>query len=94
MVNSYYDALDDYLKDSLSESGRVHLPMKGAEFDDMSQYDREITTAFHFPFTSDDLDALEWSIEGVDLAAIPDFVEAQLMVRNLQALPLPSAARR
>lgn len=92
VVNSYYDALDEYLKDSQSESGRVHFPMKGAEFDDMSKYDREVTAVVHYPFSDDDLEAIQQEIKLVDLAAVPEFIEARLRDRGLEALPGPLEA--
>lgn len=43
-------------------------------------------------FSDDDLEAIQQEIELVDLAAIPDFVEAQLRDRGLEELPGPLEA--
>jgi hypothetical protein len=84
-VNDYEQALEQYLRNSGPGSNRVHFPMRGPEFDDVSSYNRTLTTVTRYPFEDADLKELERELRATDVSVenIPELVETQIRTRNL-----------
>ncbi|GFO81451.1 DUF1353 domain-containing protein [Methyloceanibacter sp.] len=84
-VNTYHEALEEYLRNSREGSGRVHRPMLGPEFDDVASYTKTTTKVVQFPFEEDDLSWLEKHLAADEVADddIPNFVDAQIQRMGL-----------
>jgi hypothetical protein len=62
--------------------------MRGPEFDDVSSYNRTLTTVTRYPFEDADLKELERELRATDVSVenIPEFVETQIRTRDLSPI--------